>query len=291
MSKNTAIGVGCIVAGLCSALAAWQGFSKDTSTLTKPLSSAVADGSIHTPLEPNDAEVPDIQQAVPAPLAFYSSGHDDYTQSESVHDDLSIEAQAVLHEARTNDLSAEGTVKVPPGMLVIPVKGISANDIQNSWGDRRSGGRFHEGIDILAPSGTEVYAATGGVVVFASYRPLGGNAILIRGADGRRYYYAHLSGFDAKLVVGQTVEAGTRIGFVGKTGNAMHTEPHLHFGIYNQTVAINPYPLLMHSAVSYDSLAFGVNPETSTAIGSVVTAGNGSVSEGLYAQLQHLMEQ
>jgi murein DD-endopeptidase MepM/ murein hydrolase activator NlpD len=73
---------------------------------------------------------------------------------------------------------------------------------------------------------------------------LGGNVIVIAGAGGRRYYYAHLESFAPGMRVGKKVTSQTVIGLVGNTGNAAQTSSHLHFGLYTVTGAIDPLPLL-----------------------------------------------
>jgi murein DD-endopeptidase MepM/ murein hydrolase activator NlpD len=64
------------------------------------------------------------------------------------------------------------------------------------------------------------------------------------GAGGRSYYYAHLDSYAQGISVGNWVTTETVLGYVGTTGNAQGTPPHLHFGVYTSTGAINPLPLL-----------------------------------------------
>lgn len=73
---------------------------------------------------------------------------------------------------------------------------------------------------------------------------LGGTIVFILGPAGERYYYAHLDSVDPELSVGQIVSTTTPIGRVGTTGNAVGTPPHLHFGIYGNGGALNPFPRL-----------------------------------------------
>ncbi len=99
--------------------------------------------------------------------------------------------------------------------------------VTNSFGDARGGGRRHQGIDIMAPYGTPIYAVEPGVIVRAYSNRRGGLSISLRANSGVEYFYAHQS---ANLVEsGQTVAAGQLIGRVGTSGNAASTAPHLHF--------------------------------------------------------------
>lgn len=136
--------------------------------------------------------------------------------------------------------------------LVIPVAGVRAEELKDTYGAARSGGRAHKGVDIFAAKGTPVLAAAAGVVVQRDSGGAGGIALYARGLDGRTiYYYAHLSGVRAGLKVGDLVRAGDTLGFVGSTGNVSGS-PHLHFGIFTTTHPnrlvrareLNPYPLL-----------------------------------------------
>lgn len=130
---------------------------------------------------------------------------------------------------------------------VIPVSGVTAGQLTNSWEAPRSGGRKHAGIDIFAPEGTPAVASVSGEVVRAGNDGgKAGNRVWIKGTDGRYYFYAHLSSINVQ--VGQQVSAGQTVGGVGRTGNARTTPPHLHFSVnstpYSEDGKINPYQLL-----------------------------------------------
>ena len=134
-----------------------------------------------------------------------------------------------------------------PSSLPIPVDGIRKSQLSDTWGASRSAGRSHEGIDIMAERGTKVLSATDGIVSDLRNNNLGGKVIWITGPAGSWHYYAHLDGHKRGLQVGDTVQKGEVIGYVGNTGNARHTAPHLHYGIYLQGKgrgAVNPYPYL-----------------------------------------------
>jgi murein DD-endopeptidase MepM/ murein hydrolase activator NlpD len=132
----------------------------------------------------------------------------------------------------------------PDAALLMPVAGAKVSRVADTWGTPRSGGRTHQGQDIFARKGTAVFSATGGYVVWMGRNRLGGNVVMIAGAGGRRYYYAHLATFAPEMRVGKRVAPDTVIGFVGNTGNAAHTPPHLHFAVYTRAGAVNPLPLL-----------------------------------------------
>lgn len=132
----------------------------------------------------------------------------------------------------------------PDRELRLPVEGVSLNRVKDSWHAGRSGGRLHEGQDIFAPRGTPVYSATEGYVVRVGENGLGGNVVFVHGAGGRSYYYAHLDSHAEGLAVGDYVTTETVLGYVGTTGNAADTPPHLHFGVYASGGALNPFPLL-----------------------------------------------
>ncbi|HXF56350.1 MAG TPA: peptidoglycan DD-metalloendopeptidase family protein [Actinomycetota bacterium] len=113
----------------------------------------------------------------------------------------------------------------------------------NDFGQPRPGGRVHQGIDILAPLGTPVYAAQSGVFV-KDYNALGGISAFVRSDGGDTTYYAHLSAY-AGVPSGAHVAAGTMIGRVGNTGNAQGGPYHLHFEYHpGGGAAVNPYSLL-----------------------------------------------
>ncbi|MCX7600642.1 MAG: M23 family metallopeptidase [Meiothermus sp.] len=137
----------------------------------------------------------------------------------------------------------------PDGELLMPVRGVQVRQVTDTFLAPRPGGRLHEGQDIFAPRGIPVYAATEGVVVRMGYGQLGGLFVMVLGPGGRRYYYAHLDRHAEGLQEGDWVSRQTLLGYVGNTGNARATPPHLHFGVYGSRWrlddrVINPLPLL-----------------------------------------------
>ena len=137
--------------------------------------------------------------------------------------------------------------------LTIPVRGITLNQLRDTFTHARGGGRRHGAMDILAPRGTEVIAAVDGKIRKLFNSKAGGLSIYqFDEAEQRVYYYAHLDRYADGLKEGQFVEQGTVIGYVGTTGNAPPGTPHLHFAIEELTAEklwwkatpINPFPLL-----------------------------------------------
>ena len=124
-----------------------------------------------------------------------------------------------------------------------PVDTERENAVQSLFGvDRDGGARRHEGIDIFAPRGTPVIAAEAGQVTRVGNTPRGGKNVWVRG-DQRSFYYAHLDSI--AVSAGDRVMRGEALGTVGNTGNAVTTNPHLHFGIYKFAQgAVDPLPLV-----------------------------------------------
>ena len=118
--------------------------------------------------------------------------------------------------------------------IVCPVAGPHA--FADTWGAARSGGRSHEGVDMMAPSGTPLVAVESGYAEFKTTR-LGGNSVWVNGNSGTRYFYAHLSAWEGSS---RNVSQGEVIGYVGATGNT--TANHLHFEVRPGGRAVNPYP-------------------------------------------------
>jgi murein DD-endopeptidase MepM/ murein hydrolase activator NlpD len=142
-------------------------------------------------------------------------------------------------------LSTEPT----PARLHHPLAAIGPR-LVDSWGARRSGGRRHEGIDIFAPRGTPVFSTTRGIVTRVGVNRLGGQIVGVLGPGLEWHYYAHLEQFGS-FREGDLVRPGDVLGYVGNTGNARETPPHLHYGIYRGG-AKNPYPRLTAESLVAD---------------------------------------
>lgn len=159
-------------------------------------------------------------------------------------------ARTRLRTARTTvRVLEEGSNLVITG-FVFPV--ADPHTFASTFGAPRSGGRSHEGNDIFAPMGTPLLATENGVIANMGTGILGGIKLWLVGESGTEYYYAHLIAYAEGITDGTRVEAGDVIGYVGNTGNAITTPPHLHFEIHpDGGEAIDPYPLL-HAVDSID---------------------------------------
>lgn len=149
-----------------------------------------------------------------------------------------LEAARALAERRSGKASRAATMTSGGACPVGQPRQLS-----DTWGMTRSGGRAHEGTDMLAPTGTPIYAVEDGTVSEAGADGLGGITIILKGESGDSYYYAHNS---ANLVgTGEKVVAGQHIAKVGMTGNAQGTVPHLHFERWpGGGNPVNPFPFV-----------------------------------------------
>ncbi len=136
----------------------------------------------------------------------------------------------------------------PPSQLPVPVQGVRASRIADTFGAARGSDRTHAGVDIFATRGTPVLSATRGIVVSVREGGLGGRQVWVVGPANERHYYAHLDDWQPGLRQGDVVQAGDALGTVGTTGNARGTPPHLHYGIYGSAGAYDPLPVLKAAA-------------------------------------------
>lgn len=136
----------------------------------------------------------------------------------------------------------------PPTALPVPVQGVRARQVGDTFGAPRGTDRTHQGVDIFAKRGTPITSATRGVVASVRDGGLGGRQVWVIGPGRERHYYAHLDDWASGLAAGQVVLPGDVLGFVGTTGNATGTPPHLHYGIYGADGAYDPLPLFRAQA-------------------------------------------
>lgn len=157
-------------------------------------------------------------------------------------------ADTVVFYARIARLYSQN----PHSKIKMPVADVTRREVADTWGAPRSGSRTHEGQDIFAPKGTKVLSATNGYIYKIGENNLGGQTVSVISSGGRIYYYAHLDSYAPGIKVGDPVTTRSLLGFVGTTGNAQGTPPHLHFGVYTFGYgnAINPLPLITDRTAS-----------------------------------------
>lgn len=160
--------------------------------------------------------------------------------------------------AATSALAAAAATPSPtqpatPNALLIPVAGVRAAQLTDTFNDSRDGTRRHEALDIMAARGTPVLAASDGTVAKLFTSVPGGLTIYeFDPTSTYAYYYAHLDHYAPGLAEGKAIKRGDVIAYVGSTGNASADAPHLHFAIFVlgpekqwwKGTAIDPYPLL-----------------------------------------------
>lgn len=130
-----------------------------------------------------------------------------------------------------------------PEIKVFPSQGRCS--FVDSWQWERSGGRRHEGVDIMGPKGLALYAVLDGTItkMYGADSKLSGNALRLTTADGTYFFYAHLDSFAAGIAIGSVVRAGQIIGYMGSTGDAGSS--HLHFEVHPLGgPAVSPYPVV-----------------------------------------------
>lgn len=160
------------------------------------------------------------------------------------------EAASVATPAKRMPKVAAPAPNSTDGKLPFPMNPSPRCEVLDNFGDPRPGGRIHEGIDILATLGQEVYAVADGtltqqVIDGSSGSSLAGNMWRLTMADETIYVYAHLSAFATGLAVGSKVAVGDLIGYVGDTGNPGPGNYHLHFEVHPLGgSAVNGLPLL-----------------------------------------------
>jgi murein DD-endopeptidase MepM/ murein hydrolase activator NlpD len=151
--------------------------------------------------------------------------------------------------------------KLTDGGYVFPVYGPAS--FTDDFAAARATTGWHHGNDIFAPLGAPLLAVTDGTLFLVGWNDVGGNRLWLRDAAGNEFYYAHLSAFSPLAREGAQVKAGDVIGFVGATGDAVGTPPHLHFEIHPRDLlwmgydgVVNPYPYLT-AWLRLDDVSFG----------------------------------
>src|SRR5256885_6027360 len=207
------------------------------------------------------ASIPIARTAQPATKTVQASDDDDFSElnaqlrvdlnrfnSREIARKPTAAPTATTAKARDKEFADRARALFAPiGSLLLrmPVVGVRMRDLSDSWHDPRDGGvRLHKGIDIFAPRGTEIVAVADGIISYIGDQPKGGHCLWLTTESGTSFYYAHLDRWAPGLYEGMEVQSGDLLGFVGNTGNAIHTPSHLHFGISQNDDMVNPYPLL-----------------------------------------------
>lgn len=191
-------------------------------------------------------------EAAPATNEVGSESDDDSTAIDGTAPEGDLAAQLRAAQAKNNPEAAatpSGATPAPesgPMPLAVPTVAaypapqgathvfpiVGGGTFSNDWGGPRPGGRTHQGIDLFARTGTPVVAISDGVIYRVGWNRIGGWRFWLRDRWGNEFYHAHLSAFAPVAKEGATVRAGTVIGFVGNTGDAKTTPPHVHFEIH-----------------------------------------------------------
>lgn len=159
----------------------------------------------------------------------------------------------IVREGRVTERTATPAAPGPTTAMVIPVAGVRADQLQDTWGDPRGdGSRGHHAIDIMAPRGTPVLAASPGTIEKLFESGAGGHTVYVRVDPATVHYYAHLDSYAPDLREGIAVAQGQTLGAVGSTGDASAEAPHLHFEVKRMGAGekwwrgqeVDPYPLL-----------------------------------------------
>lgn len=165
-------------------------------------------------------------------------------QSQKNAIDARLSEVSALVDKLRRALAAQYHGPPPPGGLPLQACPAPGSSFTDDFGAPRSGGRTHQGIDMLAPFGTPIRAAQSGRFQ-QDYNGLGGISAFVNAGNGDYTYYAHMQGY-AGVGNGATVPAGTVIGYVGNTGDASGGPPHLHFEYHpGGGAAVDPYSYLV----------------------------------------------
>jgi len=208
-----------------------------------------SDDSFRTKVESPSEETP-VPTIMPVP-----SIEPENTNTIDVNGNAAIDSNQNLN-SNANQIANQNTSPAAIGVLMIPVAGVKASQLMDTFSDARSENRVHDAIDIPAPAGTPVVAVADGTIAKFFDSERGGITIYQYSADNKYvYYYAHLQSRAANLIETNFVKQGTVIGYVGDTGNAGPGNYHLHFSIallkdpkrFWDGEYINPYPLLKNA--------------------------------------------
>lgn len=168
---------------------------------------------------------------------------EDSSESESVRLQRIQDYRHQSSELQQKISALGGTANV--SVLMPVLFGVEVKDISSNFGDPRSGGRTHEGEDIMAVKGTPIVSPTSAVVLYTGIGDTEGNYVYTANPGGETFVYMHLDRVGEGVVSGLVLEQGSLIGYVGNTGNASGGAAHLHFEIHNSSgVPVDPFPRL-----------------------------------------------
>lgn len=212
---------------------------------------AVSCGRVSKPAATDDTAEADTGPAL-VPGAGSAAAPDSVS---AVHPESTISpaAASLAPPNPSFESAAEADLDMLRSELIIPVSGVIAGELRDTFTESRGAGRLHDAIDIPAPRGTPVLSASPGRVLKLFTSKAGG--LIVYAADSSERFilmYAHLDSYAPGLIDGSRVARGQTLGFVGTTGNAPPNVPHLHFAIARSTeiskwwqgVAVNPFPIL-----------------------------------------------
>jgi len=203
------------------------------------------------PAEPAMTPVPGpaVQPTAPAPApAAGAPGNPSVGVPLPAKDLPGVQPPAPVDPATT---SFDIDVKPSIGPLLLPVAGVSARELTDTFNQPRGTERQHQALDILAPKGTPVLAvADGRIAKLFTSKPGGLTVYQFDPSEKYAYYYAHLDSYAPELKEGSAIRRGQMIGYVGVTGNSDPNAPHLHFAIFElgadkkwwEGTPVNPYP-------------------------------------------------
>ena len=194
---------------------------------------AVPDPTSLTPLDPAAVAPVDPLALAPANPVTPGAGND-------------IEDPPPGGFTQTPPITQEHVDQLLDGTYMFPVLGATANDFSNDFGAPRATTGFHQGIDVFAAAGTPILAINDGVLSNVGWNTLGGRRLWLTDRHGNMFYFAHLAGFSPLAKEGAQVRRGDVLGFVGSSGDAQGTPPHLHFELHpGGGWAVPPYEYVM----------------------------------------------
>ena len=160
-----------------------------------------------------------------------------------------IEAAQVNLEGAEVPVAARRWVNMSPSGRWLNIIAGNSEYSGGSWmpGTKNHRGRTHPAIDVYADRGTPIVAPVSGKVIKSGWNDLGGNTITVLGNDGIRYYFAHMDEA-SHVAAGTQIGAGSHIGYVGNSGSASSTSPHVHLSMKKGGAYVNPKAFLDGSA-------------------------------------------